>query len=114
MADVIADVSGVAAGGGLVFVAWQVYLARRQLTSSFEASFVDRYERIVANVPLEWLLGEALTPPSDQVERAMYDYFELCEEELYYRKSGRVSRSTWRDWWEGMRLHLRRPAFHDA
>lgn len=104
------DVASVGTGVGAAFAAYQLLLLRREATASFEQTFTARYESIVAQVPLELLLGESTTR-NPQSERAFYDYFELCEEQLYYRAKGRISASTWADWCEGIALHLRRPAF---
>ena len=107
--------ANVATAIGIIFVAWQLYLTRRQVTAAFEQAFVEKYERIVASIPLAALLGEQAEPgPADQDLRPFFDYFELCEEELYYRHVRKVSRSTWRDWEEGIVLNFRRPAFQSA
>lgn len=56
-----------------------------------------------------------MTSQTDEdLRRAFYDYFELCEEELYCRATHRVGRAACKDWWEGMSLHLQRPAFRAA
>ncbi len=88
-------------------------LARRQLTRQFEQRFVDRYDELIARVPLQLLLGESIemTP---RTERAMYDYFSLCEEQLYYRRSRKISRDTWIDWHEGIAQNMSRKAFQSA
>jgi hypothetical protein len=95
-------------------VAYQLLLTRKQLRASFERTFVDRYEAIIQRIPLSLLLGEHETGDAPSTRRAFYDYFELCEEELYYRATHRVSKATWNDWWEGIALHLQRSAFRRA
>jgi hypothetical protein len=113
--DVIGTAANVATALGIIGVGSQLWLNRRQMVSAFERTFVDRYERIIRDVPLALLFGEAFDPFSDdKVLRAFFDYFELCEEELYFRRIGKVSRSTWCDWWEGIALNVRRPAFRTA
>lgn len=111
---VVTDAASVATAVGSLAITGQLVLARRQLRAGFERTFVDRYEGIIARVPLPVILGEVTTTHSETTQRAFYDYFELCEEELYFRKTGRVSKDTWADWWEGMALHFERPAFGEA
>lgn len=111
---IVADVAGIATGLGVLAVWWQLVLARRQLRSNFEQGFTDRYEKVIGRAPLALILGDSTAATDDGVRRAFYDYFKLCEEELYYRAEGRVSRRTWSDWYEGIALHLRRPAFRAA
>lgn len=94
---------------------YQLRQARRSLRDNFERTFVDRYERIIKDVNLEVMLRGQRPDLSDpETERAFYDYFTLTEEELYFRAHQRVSTSTWRDWWYGIRLHLQNEAFMEA
>jgi hypothetical protein len=99
---------------GVVFVAYQLRQAQLELRASFEQTFSDRYDRIVAQIPLPVLLGGQ--PDLDDIEqlRAFFDYFELCEEEMYYRQRGRIGDRTWSDWREGISLHCRREGFMAA
>lgn len=108
------SVSDAVTTAGVLFVGYQVWQAQLQLRASFEGTFSERYDRIVARIPLEVLLGEPPDLDDDEQIRAFFDYFELCEEELYYRQSGRVGGRTWNDWWEGIALHLRRDGFQQA
>lgn len=107
--------ANVATAVGIIGVGWQLWLNRRQMVVAFERTFVDRYERIIRDVPLSVLLGEDFDPTArEDALRAFFDYFELCEEELYCRRVGKISTSTWCDWWEGIALNLRRQAFRTA
>lgn len=91
-ADLITSIANVAAAVGVVVVIFQLALARRQMRAGFERSFVDKYERIIQRVPLAVLLGDDVDiDRNEQVQRAFFDYFELCEEELYFRRVGKVS-----------------------
>ena len=122
----LADLVNVAVVAGIVFAAWQVLVARAQARANFEQLFVQQYRDVVARIPLEALLGEAIDykrrDPGEcgrSARRAFYDYFELCEDELFYAKRQRpwirrVSRRTWRDWEAGIRTHLALPAFRSA
>ena len=116
MIAVVDTVAQWATAVGAGFVAFQLWQTQRALRATYERTFVDRYERIMADIPLaavlEGRLSETATDDERQViERAFFDYFELCEEELYFRKLGRISRRTWADWSEGMALHFRNDAF---
>ncbi len=109
------DIPAIATGAGVFLAAYELRQAKQSLRDGFERSFVDRYERIIARIDLDVILGRARPDPSDPiVRRAFFDYFLLCEEELYYRAFRRVSSATWNDWWYGMRSHLVTDVFHDA
>lgn len=114
-AEWIASLANIAAAVGVVVVVFQLALARREMRATFERSFVDKYDRVIVGVPLSMLLGDNLKIDSDETAmRAFFDYFELCEEELYYRTVAKISSATWNEWWEGISLHMRRPAFQRA
>lgn len=109
------SVASIATPLGLLATVYQLHQTRRALRDSFERSFVDRYQRVISQIDLNVMLGRAhadLAEPA--VRRAFFDYFELCEEELYYRAYGKVSAGTWRDWWYGMTIHLCSASFEQA
>ena len=110
----VQDIASFATAAGAAFVGLQVQGARRQLRDQFEQKFVDRYNRIIARVPLTVILGEEENVTDAKAQRAFYDYYELCEEEVYYRKLGRVSKATWRDWWYGISHNFQHQAFYAA
>jgi hypothetical protein len=109
------DITSVATTAGVLVGVYQLVQARRSLREAFERTFVERYQSVVARIELDVLLGNRLPDLDDSdLRRAFFEYFELCEEELYYRSFRRVTRSTWRAWWYGMDLHFRNPAFAAA
>ena len=40
-----------------------------------------------------------------------YRYFDLCNEQAFLHDRGRISKSTWANWEDGIRTNMRRPAF---
>ena len=61
------------------------------------------------------MLGTAVADVGNpDTKRAFFDYFELCEEELYFRAHRKVGLSVWRDWWYGISTNLRNPNFERA
>jgi hypothetical protein len=66
-------------------------------------------------LPIEALLGQTLDP--EKRARALpvfFHYFDLCNEQGFLREQKRIRRQTWRDWEEGIRQNLGRPAFAEA
>jgi hypothetical protein len=107
--------SAVATPIGLVAAVYQLGQTRRALRYAFERTFVDRYCRIVSSIDVDVMLGVATADIDDsQTKRAFFDYFELCEEELYFRSHRKVGLSVWRDWWYGISTNLRNPNFERA
>lgn len=107
--------AGVATAAGVAFAAAQLWQADRQSTAAFEQTFVERYIDVTSRIPLELLLGSVAYSPADlKSRRAFYDYFELCEEEAFYAKAGRINSRTWDDWREAIRANLSKQGFAEA
>jgi len=109
--DTLTSILTVVGVGVACYQLWQTQLSLRD---NFERSFFDRYQRIADGLPPEVLLGQEIEGKSTSNDWAFYKYFELCEEELYYRAHRRVSADTWRDWWYGICRNLEIEAFRDA
>ncbi len=112
-------VASIATFGGFAYGGLQLRMARSLVSAQFEQQFNERYRLVIARVPLESMLGESSVydPSNDaqqQVRRAFYDYFELCEEQLFYKDSGKVSNSTWNEWRVGIESNFMLPAFRSA
>jgi hypothetical protein len=110
----IQSVAEVATALGVAVGASQLVIARRQQTAAFEQQFVARYREIVGRLPLWAVLGAAgrhAFADDEIARRAFYDYFELCDEEVFYHRSKRVSERTWADWKMGIEANMRKPAF---
>ena len=98
---------------GLGVACYQLWQTRVSLRDGFERSFFDRYQRIADGLPPHVLLGGSTDDlPTD--DWTFYKYFELCEEELYYRAHRRVSADTWRDWWYGITQNMDKEPFRKA
>jgi len=114
----IQSIAEIATALGVAVGASQLSISRRQQTAVFEQQFTARYREIDSRLPLWALIGvarhHAYSTQDDVVRRAFYDYFELCDEEVFYHLTKRVSRRTWLDWTEGITANLRKPAFAAA
>jgi hypothetical protein len=67
------------------------------------------------NIPVEALFGECLQ--TEQQQRHLpdfYRYFDLCNEQAFLFERGRVTRTTWCNWREGIESNLTKPAFAAA
>lgn len=56
-----------------------------------------------------WLFRGEEREVGPELAEVLFHYFELCEEELYYRMKRRISAATWVDWSEGLAVMLSRP-----
>jgi hypothetical protein len=113
--EILSALANIATAAAVGVAAWQLVLAKRQAVTSFEDSFAKEYRELVSKLPTKALLGEAL----DDEEYLgyfdeMYHYFDLCNEQAFLRKAGRISDDTWEFWRDGIKTNLSRPAFERA
>ncbi len=112
---ILSALGSVATGIAVIVAAWQLYLVHRQSVSNFEDSFAKEYRALAARLPTKALLGEPLSN-REHAEHfdEMYHYFDLCNEQAFQHKNGRISSKTWLFWREGIASNLARPAFARA
>ncbi|MGR6805344.1 hypothetical protein ACU6VI_03405 [Sphaerotilus natans] len=112
LASLIGGFGSGIAGVGAVAAFWQLRLLKTQSVTSFEDGLVDEYRDIAKDLPLDALLGADMTAP--QVADALpafYRYFDLCNQQVFLHKQGRIRAETWVLWKDGIVSNLRRPAF---
>jgi hypothetical protein len=95
----------------------QLWLQKKQQITAFEDRLTEQYRAIVAELPLEALLEDRV--PDDQRKRdealhTFFRYFDLTNEQIFLWEHCRISRSTWKNWKDGIRDNLNRQAFRDA
>lgn len=116
--DTLAILSALANGAtafGAIAAAWQLYLVHKQGRTNFEDSFAKEYRVLAAKLPTKALLGDVLTDEEFKEHfDEMYHYFDLCNEQVFLNKNGRISKQTWKFWKAGIESNLRRPAFEKA
>jgi len=92
--------SGVATIVAAAVVSYQIILLKRQETQEYFSEFNARYDQIITRVPLSVLIdGVSLedavlgshneTELKLSIERAVFDYFQLCEEQVNLFRSRR-------------------------
>jgi hypothetical protein len=94
---------------------------RTQLRIAVFSEYTKRYADIVDRLPFDARrIGAQFEPEKlPDAERkeylnAMRRYFNLCSEELYLRNSGRIARTTWKIWEEGIEDTVSWPGFEYA
>lgn len=113
--DVLAALSSLATAVGVGIAAFQLRVARQHSVTTFEDSLTAQYRQVASTLPLDALLGESLTEDVHATHLAyFYRYFDLCNEQAFLHRTGRISECTWRFWKEGISTNIRRPAFARA
>ena len=113
--EILSALSSIATAIGVGVAAHQLRITRKQNVTTFEDSLTAQYRQVVATLPLNALLGESITKEEQQTHlQYFYRYFDLCNEQAFLHKSGRISKCTWVFWQDGILTNLRRPAFATA
>lgn len=113
--EILSALSNIATAAGVGVAAWQLVLAKRQAVTSFEDSFAKEYRDLASKLPTKALLGQPLNDEEYSVHfDEMYHYFDLCNEQVFLHKAGRISDETWEFWQDGIKTNLKRPAFERA
>jgi hypothetical protein len=105
-------VSGILGGCGLLITLIYNYkntqLSNHKMQKELFTEFNKRYNELNDNLNLlgdssltyfsEWFL------PEDQVKikGSIYDFFNLCSEEYYWKMEGRIPEKVWKSWVRGM------------
>lgn len=112
---ILSAIANAATAIGALAAAWQLYLVHRQGVTNFEDSFAKEYRELIAKLPTKALLGEPLSDDEQQEHfDELYHYFDLCNEQAFLYKAGRISKRTWTFWRDGIASNIRRPAFQSA
>jgi hypothetical protein len=112
---ILSALGSVATALGALAAAWQLFLVHRQSVTNFEDSFAKEYRELAAKLPTKALLGEPLSDAEHEKHfDEMYHYLDLCNEQAFLHKVGRISKKTWCFLRDGINSNLRRPAFARA
>lgn len=113
--EVLAAISNAATAIGVGVAASQLFIARRQATTTFEDSLTNQYRSIISHIPVEALFGEPLSLKAQaSLLPHFYRYFDLCNEQIFLRKKNRITDKTWQNWVDGIKSNMSRPAFATA
>lgn len=111
----LTSLANIATAVGVAVAAYQLLVARQQARTAFEDSLSTQYRQVIERLPMEALFGEQVSR-SDVMALLphFYRYFDLCNEQAFLHRHGRISKKTWANWEEGILANLSRPAFEVA
>jgi hypothetical protein len=113
--EILSGLASVATAVGVGVAAYQLRASSRQSTTTFEDTLNSQYRLTIERLPLEALFGEGMDGKDvNALLPHFYRYFDLCNEQAFLHKHGRVSTKTWLNWEEGIKGNLGRPAFAAA
>jgi len=83
---------GAMATAVAVFVAWrELRMTKAHAQTSFEDDLTREYRALIGDIPTEAFFTNGQFHPEERVRRAFYRYADLCNEQLFLARLGRVS-----------------------
>jgi len=108
-------VGSIGTAVAVLVAAWQVRRNTQQATTNFEDDLSREYRELARYIPVPVHLGAEL---SDEDFRTVYprlfQYIDLSNEQVFLRLTGRISRTTWHQWRDGIKTNLSQPTFARA
>ena len=90
---------------GVVVAMVQLWRTATQSVTTFEDSISKEYREITRRIPYKALVGiEMSDVEKEEALNEIYNYMDLCNEQIFLRKAKRVRKTTWNDWQEGMKI----------
>ena len=99
---------------GVFIAVWQIWESKKLAETSFENGLNQEYRELVRDIPMDALIGKPINDKNDGLREIIYNYLDLCNEQTYLRQIKRISKSRWKDWNEGIRDNLSKPAFKEV
>lgn len=94
-----------------------IWINRLMAQSAFENQLAKEYRELIREIPVDVLIGKKgftsrnLRAQDQRARENIFNYLDLCNEQVYLRRKGRIRSSTWKEWSSGMRDNLRLPMF---
>lgn len=108
-------IASIATSIGVGVAAWQIWESRKLAQTTFEDSFDQQYRSLAMTIPVDALIGRTVAHEEKQeVREKIYNYLDLCNEQIYLRKKKRICHSRWVDWCAGMKENLEKIAFREV
>lgn len=121
----------IATAVGVLVVIYQIYKLNKTSRTTFEDSLNKEYRDLVSGIPVDVLMGASFRDMTEEQRRGVrecevreriYNYLDLCNEQVHLRKTGRVGKDCWENWRAGIEDNLSpcrsgrppRPAFTEV
>nr|WP_308855461.1 hypothetical protein [Vibrio vulnificus] len=111
ISDVATAIAAVIAAISLGVSAFQTRLSRRIAETAFEDSIDQQYRDLAKEIPVDVLIDKC-TDLSNDTREVIFNYLDLCNQQIYLRAKGRVSEERWIDWRDGIQENLSKHGFN--
>ena len=91
---------------------FQIWRNAEQTKTTFEDSLTKEYREIIRRIPYKVFVdGKLEGSDKDIAYNEIFNYMDLCNEQIFLRTSGRVREKTWMNWQDGMKTNFSIPIF---
>lgn len=91
---------------------WEIRQGSNIAQAQFEDSLDKQYRDLARHIPVDALIGKPVREDQwSEARELIYNYLDLCNEQVFLRKRNKVRMDTWEDWRAGMQSHLSKQAF---
>lgn len=109
------NIASIATAIGVGIATWQIWEGRKLAQVTFEDSFNQQYRDLIYAIPVDALLGKDLSESEKLKARELvFNYLDLCNEQISHRQNKRISDSRWTDWVSGIEENIRRKLFSEV
>lgn len=108
----LSSIVSLATALGVFIAAFELRQGQKTAQSQFEDSLDQQYRQLAKEIPVDALIGKTVSDDKKEFTRELiYNYLDLCNEQIFLRKKKRVRKDTWLDWCAGVKSHLQKPEF---
>ena len=86
-------IASVATAIGVCIAAWQIWESKKLAQTSFEDGLDQQYRNLAMDIPVDALIGKPVDDESGKLREIIYNYLDLCNEQIYLRKIKRISKN---------------------
>jgi hypothetical protein len=102
----------LATAAGVLIAAFQLRISSKIAQTEFEDSIDQQYRQLSKDIPVDALIGKSVSEEKkDMTRELVYNYLDLCNEQIFLRKRRRIRKDTWTDWCNGIASNIEKPEF---
>lgn len=102
----------IATAIGVFIAAFQLRTSSKIAQTEFEDSIDQQYRDLARGIPVDALIGKGVSEDKRDLTRELiYNYLDLCNEQIFLRRKKRIRKDTWVDWCTGIESNLLKKEF---
>lgn len=107
-----ASIASIATAVAVFIAAFELRESQKIAQTQFEDSLDQQYRELAKGIPVDALIGKTVSEDKKEPTRELiYNYLDLCNEQIFLRKKKRIREDTWLDWCSGIKSHLQKVEF---